>query len=125
MIKSIVNFIKNLFTTKPEPEPVKETVAPKLNTEATWPFPTERPATVTAEVVPVPEPVVAEIVPEVKKASTTSPDKRKKRKPVKTAVATPAPKPVKAAAPPPPPPVVKLSPGPVKKRKPKAKPAKK
>ena len=124
MIKSIVDFIKNLFTTKPEPEPVKETVAPKLNTEATWPFPTERPATVTAEVVPVPEPVVAEIVPDVQKASTTSPEKRKKRNPVKTAA--PAPKPVKVAAPPPPPPpVVKLSPGPVKKRKPKAKPAKK
>lgn len=124
MIKSIVDFIKNLFTTKPEPEPVKETVAPKLNTEATWPFPTERPATVTAEVVSVPEPVVAEIVPEVKGASTTSPEKRKKRKPVRTAA--PAPKPVKAAAPPPPPPpAVKLSPGPVKKRKPKAKPAKK
>ena len=121
MIKSIVDFIKNLFATKPEP--VKETVAPKLNTEATWPFPTERPATVTAEVVPVPEPVVTEIVPEAKKASTTSPEKRKKRKPVKTAA--PAPKPVKAAAPPPPPPAVKLSPGPVNKRKPKAKPAKK
>ena len=91
MIKSIVDFIKNLFTTKPEPEPVKETVAPKLNTEATWPFPTERPATVTAEEVAISESRVAQAVSDTKKASNTSPEKRKKRKPVKTAAPAPAP----------------------------------
>lgn len=124
MIKSIVDFIKNLFSSK-EPEPVKEKVSIKLNTETNWPFPTERPATVTAEVVPVLEPMTAEVVPQSNKASTTSPAKRKKRKPVKTAtpaVAATTPKPVKSAAPPPP---VKLSPGPVTKRKPKAKVTKK
>lgn len=108
MIKPIVDFFKNLFVTKTESEPPKEMVPPTLNTEANWPFPTERPQEAVA-------PVVA-AVPEVQKASTTSPDKRKKRKPVKAAA------PAGAAAPAP----VKLSPGPSKKHnKPKPKTAKK
>ena len=143
MIKQTLDFIKNLFSsTKPE-QPVAP--APKLNTEATWPFPSSESRPDTFEINSVDtvnlntmagdyvinvdttdtytistsditldlstEPVPA------KKAASTAPKNRKRRNPKKTtapavaaAVAAPA---VKA------PPPVKLSPGPVKKRKPK------
>lgn len=145
MIKQTLDFIKNLFSsTKPE-QPVAP--APKLNTEApwpTWPFPSSesRPDTsennsvdtvnlntmagdyvinvdttdtYTISTSDITLDLSTEPVP-AKKAASTAPKNRRRRNPKKTtapavaAVAAPA---VKA------PPPVKLSPGPVKKRKPK------
>ena len=138
MIKQTLDFIKNLFSsTKPE-QPVAP--APKLNTEATWPFPTgeSRPDTLeinsvdtvnlntmagdyvinvdTADTYTISTSDITldlstEPVP-AKKAASTASKNRKRRNPKKTTAPAVAAA-VKAPAP------VKLAPGPVKKRKPK------
>jgi hypothetical protein len=125
MIKKILDFIKNLFSsTKPE-EPVAP--APKLNTEApwpTWPFPSSvgRPDTAENNSVDTVnlntmagDYVINVDTTDTYTISTSDITLDLSTEPV-AAVAAPA---VKA------PPPVKLSPGPVKKRKPKPKPTKK
>ena len=111
MIKQILDFIKNLFSsTKPE-EPVAP--APKLNTEATWPFPTSDSGvntvnlntmagdyTINLDAVSASDITIdlsTESVP-VKKAESTAPKNRKKRNIKKSSVqsSTPA---VKVEAP--------------------------
>jgi len=135
MIKKTLDFIKNLFSSAKPEEP-----APKLNTEATWPFPTSdsRPDTLDSNSVDtvnlntmagdyvvnvdtadsytiatsdITLDLSKEAVP-AKKAASTAPKNRKRRNPKKTTAPAVAAA-VKAPAP------VKVAPGPVKKRKPK------
>ena len=81
MIKQIVDFVKDLFSSK-ETEPVARE-APTLNPEATWPFPTARPD----NQVPVLQPVVNEEAP--KSAPVKKRPVKKKRPMVKTAAPAP------------------------------------